>query len=370
MSFQGSTPEAEHMLRALALARRSRPSPNPRVGAVIVNNGEVVGSGYHERPGMPHAEIVALREAKDKARGADLYVTLEPCCHVGRTGPCTEPIASAGIRRVFVGIQDPDLKVNGNGVACLVAQGIEVHCGVEEEACARLLSAYTHQRRTGRPLVTLKAAISLDGYLATASRQSKWISGEASRAMVHELRAECDAVLVGVGTVLADDPLLTVRQAPGESPVRVVLDSRLKTPCSSQLVRSAGESPVVIVHTAAAPKERRAALQACGVELLACLQDEGGRVQLSSLLDELGRRGILSLLVEGGSQVHGAFISQGLAGHLALFIAPRVFGAGIPWNAFPGVENVADAVVLHQLSTRQIGDDLLVEGRFVGQTPR
>ncbi|MCU0662131.1 MAG: bifunctional diaminohydroxyphosphoribosylaminopyrimidine deaminase/5-amino-6-(5-phosphoribosylamino)uracil reductase RibD [Myxococcota bacterium] len=355
---------AEHMREALALARRSRPSPNPRVGAVVVQEEEIVGVGYHERPGMPHAEIIALREAKERANGADLYVTLEPCCHVGRTGPCTDAIAKAGIRRVFVGMQDPDPRVNGNGLACLVAHGIEVHCNVEQQLCEALLAGYSHHRRTGRPLVTLKAAVTLDGYLATGNRQSQWISSEPSRTRTHEMRAHNDAVLVGIETVLADDPMLTVRLATGESPMRVVLDSRLRIPTTSKLVQSAAQTPLLVAHTHEAPRERIALLCALGVKLLACPSDEMGRLDLAILLDELGRAGVLSLLVEGGATIHGALLRHGLAQCLALFVAPRVLGSGLPWASFEGAQSIADATALHEMTCQPVGCDLLIEGRF------
>lgn len=363
-------PNATYMLEALAFARRSRPSPNPRVGAVIVQDGNIVGRGFHERPGMPHAEIVALREAGEQAKGADLYVTLEPCCHVGRTGPCAEAIINAGIARVFVGMQDPDPRVNGNGIRWLRGQGIEVWNEIEQEACEELLIGYSHHRRSGRPLVTLKAAISLDGYLATTNGLSKWISSEVSRIRAHKMRADCDAVLAGVGTVLADDPALTVRLASGRSPARIVLDSRLRIPNASQLVQSAQQIPLLVVHGVDAPQQRIDELSKLGVRLMVSPPNESGRVDLPFLLDELGREGVLSLLVEGGAAVHGEFLKQRLAQRLTLFIAPRVFGSGIPWAMFENTTHVEDAIAVPEMTCQSLGHDLLLEGWLVDRKPR
>ncbi len=352
------------MDQALDLARRSRPSPNPQVGAVVVRDGKVVGRGYHVAPGEPHAERNAIKEAGPAAAGADLYVTLEPCCHQGRTGPCTDEIRAAGLRRVAIGIVDPDPRVNGRGIACLEADGLEVVLGVRADECRSLLAGYWMHRVQGRPLVTLKVATTLDGRLATVTGHSRWISGEASRRRVHELRAGNDAVLVGVGTVLADDPLLTVRHADGRSPLRVVLDSRLRTPADARLLATAGEAPVLLAHTA----EGRAGVAALagrdGVELLECPAADRSRVDLARVLDRLAARGVLSLLVEGGAAVHGAFIATGLADRAVLFVAPRVFGSGQSWLAFDGVRKVGDGPTLTDLVVERLETDIVIQGRF------
>jgi len=351
---------------ALDLARRSRPSPNPRVGAVVVREGRVVGRGHHQAPGRPHAELGALAEAGAAAEGADLYVTLEPCCHYGRTGPCTDEIHAARLGRIIIGSIDPDPRVSGRGIEWLKDRGCEVVLGVREDACRRMLAGYWMQRVHGRPLVTLKAAITLDGRIATGAGHSRWISGEASRARAHELRAEADAVLVGVGTVLADDPLLTVRDAPGASPLRVVVDSRLRTPAGSRLVASAAGSPVLLAHTAAGRDAAPAIAGSAGVELLQCPADARGRIDLPWLVDELTRRGALSLLVEGGARLHGGFAAAGLADRAVLFVAPRVFGSGPSWLAFDGVAEVGEGLALEALEIEPLGGDLLIRARFAG----
>jgi diaminohydroxyphosphoribosylaminopyrimidine deaminase/5-amino-6-(5-phosphoribosylamino)uracil reductase len=364
-----STDDASLMREALGLARRSRPSPNPRVGALVVADAEIVGRGYHERPGLPHAERLALDEAGDAARGATLYVTLEPCCHAGRTGPCTDAILAAGVGRVVVGMLDPDERVAGGGIDTLRRAGVEVTVDVLGADCQRLLEGYTTHRVLGRPQVLLKAAISLDGMLATASGDSKWISSAASRDLAHQLRADADAVLVGVGTVIADDPALTVRRVTGPQPLRIVLDPRLRTPRESQLITTAGESPVLLVHGGADPAAGERLAGYDGLELLECATTAEGRIDPVQLAQQLGARGILSLLVEGGSRVHGSFIAAGVADRLALFVAPKLIGGGKPWAALPGVEQVSQSYRAAQLSATAIGDDLLIEGRL-GEPPR
>lgn len=366
MSGERTNVDPAFMDLALALARRSRPSPNPQVGAVVVRDGVVIGRGHHEVCGGPHAEINALAEAGAAARGADLYVTLEPCCHRGQTGPCTEQIQASGVGRVVVGVVDPDPRVSGRGIVCLEERGFEVVRGLREEACRSLLAGYFVHRSHGRPLIQLKAAITVDGRIATAGGRSRWISGEASRAWAHELRAEADAVLVGVETVLADDPLLTVRHVAGRNPVRVVLDSRLRTPVGSRLVASAAEAPVLLVHTAAGRAAAPGFDGIEGVERLECPEAQGGGVDLARLAERLGDRGVLSLLVEGGARVHGAFVAAGLADLATLFVAPRVFGSGLGWLDLAGVETTDDGPALEFLRAEPLGQDLALRVRFRG----
>jgi diaminohydroxyphosphoribosylaminopyrimidine deaminase/5-amino-6-(5-phosphoribosylamino)uracil reductase len=347
------------MEMAVALAKRSRPSPNPRVGAVVVKGGRVLGTGYHLGPGTPHAETVAIAEAGEAARGADLYVTLEPCVHHGRTGPCVENVLAAGISRVAIGMLDPDRRVNGKGVAHLRDHGLEVLVGLGEGACAELLKDYVTHRTIGRPGVTLKAAITLDGYIAATSGDSKWISSERSRAVVHEMRALSDAVLVGVDTVLKDDPLLTVRAYPGTTPLRVVLDSELRVPPTSQLVKSSVGHPLLIVHTADEDDAQKMYGDLPGVDTLRCRRTPAGLVDLNDLLGKLEKKGVLSLLVEGGAKVFSSFLTAGVVDEIVLFIAPRILGSGISWIAYPDVRRVEDGVSFDAPEITRLGDDIL-----------
>jgi diaminohydroxyphosphoribosylaminopyrimidine deaminase / 5-amino-6-(5-phosphoribosylamino)uracil reductase len=346
------------MGEALALAGQARPSPNPRVGAVIVKNGEIVGRGFHKKPGEPHAEIIALREADKNAQHADLYVTLEPCAHVGRTGPCADAVIQAGISRAFIGMADPDPKVNGRGIEKLRKAGIQVTVGVSESACRDLLAGYITHRTLGRPKVTLKAAVTLDGYLAASSNDSKWISSQKSRSIAHALRADSDAVLVGAQTVLVDNPKLTVRDAPGESPLRVVLDSRLKIPPTARLFQEDRDTQVLIAYSQATANAAAQLSNFPHVELLACKSENNGRVLIDDLLSKLAERGVLSVLVEGGQKVIGSFLRAEAADDLVLFIAPKILGGGIPWTDYPNVQNVFDGLHVKPTDIDRIEDDL------------
>ena len=351
--------ESRYMEAAVALARKSRPSPNPRVGAVLVKDGTIVGAGFHEKPGTPHAEVNAIADAGVHAEGADLYVTLEPCVHFGRTGPCVKAIESACIRRVFVGMTDPDIRVNGQGIAYLRNAGIEVETGVDESHCRQLLEGYITHRTKGRPHIILKAAITLDGYVATTTHDSKWISSSDSRKLAHALRAEADAVLVGIGTVLHDDPMLTVRDADGPCPLRIVLDSSLAIPLESKLIRTAEKCPLLLVHNNIASEERRQQLQKIpGVSILNCKQTPSGHIDLSDLATRLAENGVLSLLVEGGSQIMSAFLETPLVDQLVLFIAPKIIGSGIPFTTYPHAEVISEGLDLTVIETKRIGDDI------------
>ena len=358
--------DVAHMAEALRLAKQARPSPNPRVGAVIVQkDGTVVGRGFHRHPGEPHAEILALNEAGFAAKGATLYVTLEPCVHYGRTGPCADAVISAGISRVVVGTTDPDPRVNGAGVTKIKDAGIDVTVGVGEDDCKRLLAGYITHRTAGRPRVTVKAAISLDGYLATSLGDSKWISSEASRRLVHEMRADTDAVAVGIQTVIADDPSLTVRDVPGCSPVRLVLDSTLRIPMTSGLVRNEMEPQVILAYTHASDETLRALERKPHISLLQCTADEQGRTNIDDLLQKLGAQGILSLLVEGGSRIISSFFHAEMVDDLVLFIAPKILGAGIPWTNYPQASTVAGSLRLSPIETALIGDDILYRATVI-----
>lgn len=318
------------MAEALELAYRGRGNvePNPMVGAIIVHEGEVLGRGWHEQFGGPHAERQALRDAHQAGRdvaGATMYVTLEPCCHHGKTPPCTDAILAANISRLVVAMVDPDANVTGRGIDIICKAGVEVTAGVCEAEAKKLLAPYCKLRTTGRPWVICKWAQTADGYLALPPGDGRWISGPESRAYVHELRSRCDAILVGVDTVLADDPLLTNRSGKGKQPARVVLDSALRTPADSQLARTADVSPVIIMTTEDALRERAASAKAlgdAGLEIFALPGGDCG-VDLPAALDEMGRRQWTYLLVEGGAKVLRTFTGAGLADELLAFVSPN-----------------------------------------------
>jgi diaminohydroxyphosphoribosylaminopyrimidine deaminase/5-amino-6-(5-phosphoribosylamino)uracil reductase len=339
-----------------------RTSPNPAVGAVLVKDGRVVARGHHARAGGPHAEVVAIRAAGRRARGADLYTTLEPCDHYGKTPPCSMAILDAGVRRVFVGSADPNPLVNGRGIARLRAAGVEVVAGVLGRECDALNAHWFRFIRDRRPYVTLKAAVTLDGRIATRTGDARWVTGEEARRWVHRLRDRVDAVLVGAGTARADDPRLTTRLpgGRGHDPVRVVLDTDLALPARLALFHARSASPTILAH--ASTRTRRLGP---GVELLRCRRGRGG-VDLRDLLSRLAARGVTHLLVEGGARVHARFLAEGLVDRVAVFVAPKLAGAdGVPLLAAPGPARMADALRLDEVQVERIGDDVLVQGRPV-----
>jgi diaminohydroxyphosphoribosylaminopyrimidine deaminase/5-amino-6-(5-phosphoribosylamino)uracil reductase len=360
-----------HMRRALELARRAlgRSSPNPGVGAVIVRDGQVVGEGWTAPAGGPHAEQVALRQAGPAARGATIYVTLEPCCHHGRTPPCTDALIRAGIRRVEIGTPDPNPRVAGAGAAALRDAGIEVHVGLGAHAARALIAPFRRWVLRGRPLVMAKYAMTLDGRIASRSGDSRWVSGPDARRLVHQWRDVSDAILVGAGTVLADDPRLGTRLPEGEDPhqpLRVVLDSRGRTPLTANVFDPAQGGPTVVASVR--PDEGWAdALGRRGVDTWRLPGDGEGRVDLPALLDRLaGERGVTSLLVEGGSAVLGAFLGQGLVDRLAAFVAPKLVGGSRAPGPVgdPGRDSMALAHALRSPRWASIGQDLLVWGEL------
>jgi diaminohydroxyphosphoribosylaminopyrimidine deaminase/5-amino-6-(5-phosphoribosylamino)uracil reductase len=354
-----------YMARAVELARMGlgRTSPNPPVGAVVVREGEIVGEGFHLGPGGEHAEVVALRRAGARASGADLYVTLEPCCHQGRTAGCAQAVAAARVARVFYGASDPDRRVCGKGGNVLAAGGVEVRAGVMASECGELYRAYAKHRTEGVPLVTAKMAVSADGKVATRSGQSRWISGPESRQLVHRWRDEMDAVMVGVGTVLADDPALTCRREDrvGRDPLRVVVDSGARTPPGAQVV---GPGCVVAVADGAAP-ERIEALRLGGAEVWEMPQGEGGKVDLRAMMARLGEVGVVSVLLEGGPTLLGGALAAGLVEGLLLFYAPKIIGG----DDAPGVgaAELGEAGGWQIVREERIGADLLVEMRRCSQ---
>jgi diaminohydroxyphosphoribosylaminopyrimidine deaminase / 5-amino-6-(5-phosphoribosylamino)uracil reductase len=353
------------MRRALDLAERGRGwvEPNPLVGAVVVRDGRAVGEGWHRRYGEAHAEVNALAEAGAAARGATLYVTLEPCCHHGKTPPCTDAVLRAGIARVVAALEDPFPQVAGQGAARLRAAGVAVDFGPGAAEARRQNAPYLKLLATGRPYVHAKWAMTLDGKIATRAGDSKWISNEASRRLVHALRGRVDAVVVGLGTVRADDPLLTARPPGPRTPARVVLDSRGGLPLTSRLVRTAREARVVVVTAGPLPPEREEELRAAGCEVLAVAAD-AGRPAVPALLDELGRRRLTNVLVEGGSEVLGSFLDSGAIDEVHVFIAPRLAGgagARTPM-AGRGVEAIASALRLDRREVEPVEGDLYVHG--------
>ena len=340
-----------------------RTSPNPAVGAVIVKAGRVVARGHHARAGGPHAEAAALAAAGRRARGADLYTTLEPCDHQGRTPPCSAAILSAGVRRVFVGSQDPNPLVDGKGIARLVAGGVEVVPDVLRGECDALNAHWFRFITAHRPYVTLKAAVTLDGKLATRTGDSRWVTGPAARAVVHRLRDRVDAVLIGAGTARADDPRLTTRlpTGRGRDPIRIVLDTGLGLPAGLKLFRQRSEARTIVAHATS-----RTRALGPRVELLRCRRAAGG-VDLADLLARLGARGITHLLVEGGAAVHGSFLRAGLVDRIVLFVAPRIAGGdGLGWVGGAGVARMTDALRLREVEVEQVGEDLLVTGEPAG----
>lgn len=352
------------MRRALALARRGggRTSPNPAVGCVIVRDGEIVGEGWHRKAGTPHAEVHALRQAGDRARGADVYVTLEPCSHHGRTPPCAEALIKAGVQRVHAAMMDPNPLVSGRGLALLRDAGIAVECGILEQECRLLNEAFIKHVTTGMPFVILKSAMTLDGKTATANGDSKWITCEESRRYVHSLRAKVDAIMVGVGTVLADDPQLTCRMVRGKDPQRIVVDSRLRTPRTAALFHL--DSPAkTLVATIENDPEKINALQALGAEPLVCAESEG-RVDLEDMLRRLGSLGIQSILLEGGRELVGAALRKGLVDKFLLFYAPKIVAGedGYGLCSGQGVSRMGDAFHLRNTSVRRFAEDFLVIG--------
>ncbi len=360
-----ATLDRRMMDRALTAARRGRPSPNPHVGAVVAKGDRVISTGHHERAGLAHAEVDAIRKAGDEARGATLYVTFEPCNHHGRTPPCTDAILAAGVARVVIGCRDPVPHVPG-AIAKLIEAGLEVEVGVREDEAKRLIACFAKHFTTGLPEVTLKAAVTLDGRMATERGDSKWITGEKARTEAHRLRAYADAVLVGVGTVIADDPELTVRHVKGTDPLRVVLDTHLRTPKDAKLARAG----TLILHGPRVSSSARAALERTGVELAQVALDCNGRIDLAQALRLLGGRDVVRLLVEGGPQVHGALLDAGLVDRAAIFVAPRIVGdpRALPLAIGGRVASIAQAARLVAPRIRVLEDDVLFEGEVAPGT--
>ncbi|MDW8290981.1 MAG: bifunctional diaminohydroxyphosphoribosylaminopyrimidine deaminase/5-amino-6-(5-phosphoribosylamino)uracil reductase RibD [Armatimonadota bacterium] len=352
------------MRRALTLAKRGFTAPNPMVGAVLVKDGRIVGEGYHRRAGMPHAEVEALRRAGEQARGATLYVNLEPCSHWGRTPPCADAIIEAGVRCVYAAMQDPNPLVAGKGFARLHEAGVEVHVGVLEEQARQLNEIFVKYHATGMPFVTAKVAMSLDGKIATRTGDSKWITEEPARRAAHRLRARHDAVMAGIGTVLQDDPLLTVRLPRIREPLqrlRVVVDSRLRCPEEAQVLR-VEEAPTLIATTEAAPLDKVARLRERGVEVEVLPAGEGG-VDLYALMQALARRGVTGVLCEGGGTLLASLFAQKLVDKVVFFYAPRILGGREAPTAVEGIGflRVEESLWLERVQWRRVGRDLMMQ---------
>jgi diaminohydroxyphosphoribosylaminopyrimidine deaminase/5-amino-6-(5-phosphoribosylamino)uracil reductase len=360
------TDDQRFLQRALDLAAQARglTSPNPMVGAVVVRDGAVMGEGFHRAAGGPHAEVEALAAAGEAARGATIYVSLEPCAHHGRTPPCARAVVAAGIRRVVFAVDDPNPHVAGRGATVLREAGLDVVGGVLEAEATALNRVFLTAMREGRPHVTLKAAATLDGKIADVHGASKWITGEASRREAHRLRSEADAIVVGIGTALADDPALTVRLDPPwpREPWRVVLDSSARTPVTAKVIHGPTPGRALIAVGASAPEERVRALAAAGATIVRCPGSDG-RVSLPALLADLFAREARGVLVEGGAAVAAAFLDAGLVDRAAMFYAPMLLGGATAPSVLAGAgRDLKRAVGLHHVEIRRIADDLLVEG--------
>lgn len=355
--------DVRFMKRALTLARKGvgRTSPNPAVGCVIVRDGRVVGEGWHRKAGTPHAEVHALAQAGELARGSDLYVTLEPCSHFGKTPPCADAIVAAGVRRVVAGMVDPFSQVSGRGIERLRAAGIEVEVGLLEQECRALNPGFIKHAACGMPHVIYKSALTLDGNIATVTGHSRWVTGEQSRREVHRLRSRCDAVMVGVDTVLADNPQLNVRHVRGRCPLRVIVDTRLRTPESVKLLTDALAKKTLIATCETAPEVHRR-YQRQGATILVC-DEYDGRVDMRDLLRKLGERGVRTLLLEGGSRLAGDMLQHRLIDECVLYYAPKVVGNGFAPFVLGGITTMDEAIMMRVDKVGMCGPDIVVHAR-------
>ncbi|MBF0291816.1 MAG: bifunctional diaminohydroxyphosphoribosylaminopyrimidine deaminase/5-amino-6-(5-phosphoribosylamino)uracil reductase RibD [Nitrospinae bacterium] len=352
------------MARAIELARKGkgRTSPNPAVGAVIVKGGRIVGEGWHKKAGAPHAEIAALNSCKTSVRGAELYVTLEPCNHEGKTPPCVPAIVKAGIKRVVVGAKDPSKKPGIKGIPALKRAGVKVEMSALASECGRLIEDFAKHNSTGLPFVTLKTAMTLDGKISTHIGDSKWISSEESRRVVHLLRNEYDAVMVGSDTAIHDDPSLTVRHGKNRrTPTRIIVDGTLRIPMDAVIVETASKIPTIIVTTSKAPMKKIDALTHAGVDVITAT-DRGTHIVLRWLMEELGRRGVMSVLLEGGGRLAAAMLDECLIDRVMIFIAPKIIGGPNCILPSHGVDKMAEALPLANPVITRVGPDILVDG--------
>ncbi|NLX91185.1 MAG: bifunctional diaminohydroxyphosphoribosylaminopyrimidine deaminase/5-amino-6-(5-phosphoribosylamino)uracil reductase RibD [Firmicutes bacterium] len=360
-------PEERYMWSALDLARQGlgKTSPNPMVGAVLVKDGEVLGTGFHAKAGGPHAEIVALQEAGEKARGATLYTNLEPCSHHGRTPPCVEAIIQAGVKKVVVAMVDPNPIVSGAGIRRLREAGIKVRVGVLEEKARRLNEVFLKYITTKTPFLIVKMAMTLDGKIAVKSGQSRWITGPKSRKFVHKLRSMSDGIVVGINTLLQDDPLLNVRLNGEKSanPARIIVDSKGRLPLESRVVKTAAEIKTILATTELAPSSKLASLESAGVEVLV-LPLKNGRVDLRAMMSVLGKKEISILMAEGGGTLNYSFLTENLIDKIYFFLAPKLVGgkgAPTPLEG-EGAKDLSDAWIVEDIEMKQLDQDLLIIG--------
>lgn len=353
------------MRRAIELAKKGcgYTNPNPLVGAVIVKDDKIIGEGYHEKIGGLHAERNALKNCKEDPRGAEIYVTLEPCCHYGKTPPCTEALIQAGIKKVYIGNKDPNPKVAGGGIRILKEHGIEVETGILKEECKALNDIFFHYIQSDIPYIALKYAMTLDGKIATAGGESKWITGDDAREHVHQLRHRYAAIMVGIGTVLADDPMLNARIPNGNDPVRVICDSKLRIPEQSQIVQTANQIKTIIA-TISNDEEKIKKLEQKGITIIKTTS-ENDRVNLRQLLKQLRQLEIDSVLIEGGGILNESLIKSGCVHKVYAYIAPKLFGgekAKTPVEG-EGIKKISDAIVFDELKATKLGSDILLEGK-------
>jgi len=355
----------KYMYRCLELAKKGagNVSPNPMVGAVVVVGGKIIGEGYHRYFGGPHAEVEALRGlTADQVSNSTLYLNLEPCCHWGKTPPCTDLILKMKVPEVVVGMIDPNPKVNCSGVEKLRANGLEVRVGVLEKKCRELNWAYLKRRSQGIPGVILKTANTIDGRIGTLTGDSRWITSKKARTFAHQLRAECDAIMVGIGTVLADNPMLTVRHVEGKNPLRVVLDKSLRTPLNSKVVESQETAPTIIFTQKNLDKDRAAQLEKIGVRIEPVELDDTGILSLNEILLNLGEKGIMTLMVEGGRAVFTSFIKQNIIDRLITVLAPKIIGSeGIPVFGELGIKAMSEVEEWRFNRVKRIGPDVMFE---------
>lgn len=363
--------EEQYMQRALGLARRGlgKTSPNPLVGAVIVREEKVIGEGYYHRYGGNHAEVNALQNVQEGVKDATIYITMEPCCHHERKVPSSlTMLTESGIRRVVLGTLDPHPAVNGKGVQILVRSGIETKVGVLEKDCRRLNEVYFKYIQRGIPFVTLKFAQTLDGRIATVTGSSQWISSDASLKLAHKLRSIHDAILVGIGTLLRDDPKLTVRLVKGKTPTRVIADSKLKIPLNSKVLREQHVATTIIATTFGANEKKRVSLKNMGIEVMEVATDDDGRIDLEDLLFKMGKRSMSSVLVEGGSGIITSMLTKNLVDKIVVVVAPKILGKGIEAVGNLRISEIAHSVKLSPTKVYKKGVDLIVEGEILSRT--
>jgi diaminohydroxyphosphoribosylaminopyrimidine deaminase/5-amino-6-(5-phosphoribosylamino)uracil reductase len=364
MNVQSHDKKYMRMALRLAAKAKGRTSPNPMVGAVVVNGGKVISRGYHRRAGEPHAEAIALRAAGSAARGATLYVTLEPCSHRNkRTPPCTPLVVQSGVKRVVVAMIDPNPHVSGGGVNTLRKAGLDVVTGVLEQEAKKLNEAFIKHISRGVPFVTLKIAQTLDGKIATASGESQWITSKKAREEGHRLRDQIDAILVGINTVLKDDPSLTTRIPGGRDPVRVIVDSTLRVPLSAQVIAQRSRARTIIAGLATAPMKKIKQLQDLGVDVIT-VKGKGGRVDLQALMKKLGKMDIMSLLIEGGAEINASALKAGIVDKVVLFLAPKLMTGRDSLCSIGGISptKLSKAIKLNNVTTRFVGQDIMIEG--------